>query len=70
MTGTIPEGRKRKRAKLERLENWGETDVEAEVDVRSWLIARIEPTVASKRMKHGDGVQDVWSGQGTKGGIV
>ena len=33
-TETIPEGRKKKRAKLERLENWGETEIEAEVDVR------------------------------------
>ena len=34
----IPEGRKSKRAKLEKLVNWGRTDEDEEIDLRSWLI--------------------------------
>ena len=47
---TIPGGRKKKRAKLERLENWGKTEVEAEADVRSWLL-KTETPVASRKMR-------------------
>ena len=50
-TGSIQEGREKKRAKLERLENWGETEVETELDVRSWLLKPAQTLEASRRMK-------------------
>ena len=44
-------GRKKKRVKLERLENWGETETERETDVRSWLVQPSETPGACKRMR-------------------
>jgi hypothetical protein len=50
-TDNIPGGRKRKKARLERLENWGETEKECETDLRSWLVTPTETPRASKKMK-------------------
>ena len=50
-TGSDTEGRKKKRAKLEKLENWGEAELENELDVRSWLLKPAQTPVASRKMK-------------------
>ena len=50
-TDNIPGGRKKKRARLERLENWGETEKECETDVRSWLVTSTETPRTSMKMK-------------------
>ena len=50
-TENITGGRKKKKARLERLENWGEAEKESETDVRSWLLKPTETPRTSKRMK-------------------
>ena len=50
----IPEGRKKKRAKREMLENWGETEVDSESDVRSRLLNSTVAPVTSTKLKQTD----------------
>ena len=50
----LPTGKKAKRMKIEKAVNWGETELEEELDVRSWLLKDVNKEDMDNKRKEAD----------------